>query len=68
MNCLTNRGVYGLLSNQSDLMKVSKTIEKQLNRPNEHMCTSIDLSMSLFFIYGKLHRAFHFTYGNKIYI
>ncbi len=28
-------------------MKTSRTIEQQLHKPNEHMCTSIDLSMYL---------------------
>lgn len=42
--CLTNKQVYKLLYNKSDLMKTSQTIERQLQKPNEHMCTSIDLS------------------------
>lgn len=44
-NCITNQQVYNLLSNQTDFLKISKTIELQLQKPNEHMCTSIDLSM-----------------------
>ncbi len=43
--CLTNEQVYKLLNNQSDLIKFSKTIEQQINKPNEQMCTSIDLSL-----------------------
>jgi hypothetical protein len=43
--CLTNGEVYGLLKNRSDLMKLPRTIEQQLYKPNEHMCTAIDLSM-----------------------
>jgi hypothetical protein len=46
--CLTNNQVYRLIKNKSDLMKISKTIDKQLHKPNEHMCTSIDLSMYSF--------------------
>ncbi|CAF3371762.1 unnamed protein product [Rotaria sp. Silwood1] len=42
--CLTNQQVYTLLSNTSDFMKISKTIEEKLYKPNEHMCTSIDLN------------------------
>ncbi|CAF0835282.1 unnamed protein product [Rotaria sordida] len=42
--CLTNQQVYTLLHNTTDLMKISKTIEEQLYKPNEHMCTSIDLN------------------------
>jgi hypothetical protein len=42
--CLTNEQVYRLLNNQSDLIQFSKTIEQQLNKPDERMCTSIDLS------------------------
>ncbi|CAF2450277.1 unnamed protein product [Rotaria sp. Silwood2] len=42
--CLTNQQVYSLLSNKTDLMKISKPIEEQLYKPNEHMCTSIDLN------------------------
>lgn len=44
--CLTNEQVYQLLNNQSDLVKFSKTIEYQLYKPDEQMCTTIDLSMS----------------------
>lgn len=43
--CLTNRQVYKLLNNKSDLIKFSKVIEQQINNPNEQMCTSIDLSL-----------------------
>ncbi len=43
--CLSNKQVYELIKNQSDLMKISKAIEQKLHKPNEHMCTSIDLSM-----------------------
>ncbi|CAF4102545.1 unnamed protein product [Rotaria socialis] len=42
--CLTNQRVYQLLNNKSDLIKFSKTIEQQINKPNEQMCTSIDLN------------------------
>ncbi|CAF5200731.1 unnamed protein product, partial [Rotaria magnacalcarata] len=42
--CLTNQQVYQLLNNKSDLIKFSKTIEQQINKPNEQMCTSIDLN------------------------
>ena len=44
--CLTNRQVFRLLNNRSDLLKTSRTIEQKLSKPNEHMCTSIDLSTS----------------------
>ena len=44
--CLTNQQVYGLLKNQSNFLQISATIEEQLHKPNEHMCTFIDLSMS----------------------
>jgi hypothetical protein len=43
--CLTNQQVYKLLHNKIDLMKTSKLIEQQLHKPNEQICTSIDLSM-----------------------
>ncbi len=46
--CLSNKQVYELIKNQSDLMKISKAIEQKLHKPNEHMCTSIDLSMENF--------------------
>ncbi|CAF0882361.1 unnamed protein product [Adineta steineri] len=42
--CLTNEQVYKLLNNKSDLIKFSKIIEHQINKPNEQMCTSIDLN------------------------
>ncbi|CAF0737563.1 unnamed protein product [Adineta steineri] len=42
--CLSNKQVSRLLKNRRDFMKISKTIEKQLHKPNEHMCTSIDLN------------------------
>lgn len=42
--CLTNKEVYRLLKNRSDLFLTSDTIEKNLNKPNEHTCTSIELS------------------------
>lgn len=42
--CLSNQQVYHLLNNRSDLIKVSKSIQYQINKPNEQMCTSIDLS------------------------
>jgi hypothetical protein len=42
--CLTNRQVYRLINNRTDLMKVSRDIEQQLYKSNEQMCTSIDLS------------------------
>ena len=42
--CLSNRQVYALLSNRTDLMRTSKAIEKQLRKPDEHVCTSVDLS------------------------
>lgn len=42
--CLTNVDVYNLLYNQSDLLKLSKTIDQQINKPDERICTSIDLS------------------------
>ena len=42
--CLTNEQVYGILNNRSDLMKLPKSIEQQINKPNEQTCTSIDLS------------------------
>ena len=45
--CLSNRQVYQLINNHSELMKVSRTIEGQLYKPHEHMCTSIDLSECL---------------------
>lgn len=45
--CLTNSQVYNLLKKKSDLIKFSKTIEQQINIPNEQMCTSIDLSKLL---------------------
>jgi hypothetical protein len=47
--CLTNEQVYNLLNNQIDLMKFSKPIEQQINKPNEQICTSIDLSSFFFF-------------------
>ncbi|MCC6581972.1 MAG: hypothetical protein IT440_16195, partial [Phycisphaeraceae bacterium] len=42
--CLTNQRVYQLIRNQSDFIQISKSIEEQLHKPNEHMCTSIDLN------------------------
>ncbi|CAF3558272.1 unnamed protein product [Rotaria sp. Silwood1] len=42
--CLTNKQVYELLHNQSDLIRFSKTIEQQMNKPHEQICTSIDLN------------------------
>ncbi|UJR30169.1 hypothetical protein I4U23_017709 [Adineta vaga] len=42
--CLTNKQVYSLLNNQSDLIKFSKVIEQQINKPHEQICTSIDLN------------------------
>jgi hypothetical protein len=42
--CLSNRQVYQLLDNHIELMKVSHKIEEQLYKPNEQMCTSIELS------------------------
>ncbi len=42
--CLTNEQVYQLLNNQSDLMKFTKSIEQRINKHNEQICTSIDLS------------------------
>lgn len=45
--CLTNRDVFRLLNNRSDLLKTSRTIEQKLVKPDEPMCTSIDLSKSL---------------------
>ena len=42
--CFSNRQVYRLIDNRSDLMKISKNIQQQLYRPDEQMCTSIDLS------------------------
>ena len=42
--CLTNQQVYNSLNNQSVLIQFSKSIEQQLNKPNEQRCTSIDLS------------------------
>ncbi|CAF3652461.1 unnamed protein product, partial [Rotaria sordida] len=42
--CLTNKQVYQSLNNKSDFIKFSKTIEQQINKPNEQMCTSIDLN------------------------
>jgi hypothetical protein len=47
--CLTNEQVYHLINNQSDLMKIPKPIEQQIHKPNEQMCTSIDLSSLLIF-------------------
>ena len=44
--CLTNREVFRLMNNRSDLLKTSRTIERNLFKPNEQMCTSIDLSKS----------------------
>ncbi len=46
--CLTNERVYQLLNNRSDLMKFSKSIEHQINKPNEQICTSIALSSFIF--------------------
>jgi len=48
--CLTNAEVYKYLYNKSDLMKLSKSIEQQINKPNEQICTSIALSSLLIFI------------------
>ena len=48
--CFSNKQVYGLVNNRSDLMKISRSIEQQLYKPNEQMCTSIHLSMSTVFI------------------
>ena len=42
--CVTNEQVYQMIHNRSDLMKVSTSIEQQLHKPHEHICTSIDLS------------------------
>ena len=42
--CLTNGDVFQLIDNRSDLMKVSKSIEQQIHKANEQICTSIDLS------------------------
>ncbi|CAF1168574.1 unnamed protein product [Adineta ricciae] len=42
--CLTNAQAYSLLKNRTDLLKISKAIKKELHKPNEHMCTSIDLN------------------------
>lgn len=33
------------MNNATDFLRISKTIEAKLHKPNEHMCTSIDLSM-----------------------
>ncbi|CAF4946392.1 unnamed protein product [Rotaria sp. Silwood1] len=49
--CLTNKQVYELLHNQSDLIRFSKTIEQQMNKPHEQICTSIDLSSFYFSIF-----------------
>jgi hypothetical protein len=46
--CLTNEQVYNLLNNRSDLMKLTKPIEQQINKPNERTCASIDLSSCFF--------------------
>jgi len=51
--CLTNEQVYKYLYNKSDLMKFSKSIEQQINKPNEQICTSIALSSLLIFILSK---------------
>jgi len=48
-NCLTNEQVYQLLNNRSDLMKFSKSIEQQIIKPTEQICTSIDLSSFFYF-------------------
>lgn len=42
--CLTNQQVFRLMNNRSDLLKTSRIIEQNLFKPNEQMCTSIDLS------------------------
>ncbi|CAF2034049.1 unnamed protein product [Rotaria magnacalcarata] len=42
--CLNNLEVYELLNNGTDFLKTSKVIQSQLYKPNEHMCTSIDLN------------------------
>ena len=42
--CLTNVQVYQLINNQSDLLRLSKTIEQKIYKPNEQICTSIDLN------------------------
>jgi hypothetical protein len=42
--CLSNKQVYRLINNHSELIKVSRNIEQQLFKPHERMCTSIDLS------------------------
>ena len=42
--CLTNRQVFRLLNNRSDLLQTSRTIEQKLVKSDEQMCTSIDLS------------------------
>lgn len=44
--CLTNREVFRLMNNRSDLLKTSRTIERNLFKPHEQSCTSIDLSKS----------------------
>ena len=46
--CLTNEQVYHLINDRSDLMKFPKSIEQQINKPNEQVCTSIDLSAYFF--------------------
>ena len=46
--CLTNKQVYELLHDQSDLINFSPAIEQQIMKPHGQICTSIDLS--LFFL------------------
>ena len=45
--CLTNERVFQLIDKRTDLMKLSKSIEQELHKPNERICSSIDLSASL---------------------
>lgn len=42
--CLSNKQVYHLLNNRSDLFQFAKGVEQQLKKPQEQMCTGIDLS------------------------
>lgn len=42
--CLTNTQVYRLIDNRSDFLRFSKQIEQKISKPNEQVCTSIDLN------------------------
>lgn len=42
--CVTNKKIYKMIDNRSDLMVLPREVEEKVLRRNGRMCTSIDLS------------------------